>query len=432
MSEVFVPLAPNWRTPVRETFSFLTEIFTSRSGREQRRSHMANPRVDVGFDFLATDTSIRALAASLNLRSDFQMEIPDPTASPMILAAPASAGDTEIQIISVQPWIFQDQDVGFVYGLDVGREFLIDNEESTDFNEDYNEDFGSGGVFPITVNPLTRNWPAGTGVYPLSLGRVNSELSIAYETGKTGRGSVLFRKTRAQEVVAQSVPVMFLDKELFTFNPNWSTRPSVGFISPEEEVDFGKGQTKFYKPINFNYRKTQFSYLGINKVQTLALRDFFLRHRGRFKEFWCPSFMQDLEVTIGVNAGDTGIRVFGTDVATIYSDSVHRAVCVNFSDGTSHYSEIVEMFVETTPTGSPVLGDFNLDFNEDFTNGFGLLGQQTYIRLAQPFPVAKRKSEISSVSWLFMSRFSTDEMTIEWVTSQVARIVVNVTALERE
>jgi len=430
MSAPFIPLVANWNAPVRETLSFLTDIFTSNSGREQRRAQRRFPRRDITFDFLVSRTSTRALMSALNIRSEEFMRVPDFTVPPAYLAEGAAAGSTTLQIYAPRSWMSEDQLVGFVNGFDTFSESVSVPISVTDFSDDFNEDFGSGGIFNISCSPLSRDWPAGTMIYPLTTGRITDALDATFNTDTVASGNVSFREKRAVPNLSTITPTRFVGFDVFEFEPNWSSRPRVVFSAPSDEIDFSRGVTKTFKPISFNSRSIQFSYLGINRDRAESLRDFFIRQKGRQGEFWCPSFVSDMEVTIGVAAGSVALRVLGTDIADHFDDTVHKAVCVNFSDGTKHYAQIVDFFVENSPIGAPILGDFNSDFNEDFTPGYGLLGQQTYIQLAQAFPVSKRKSEISSVSWLYKSRFGSDDMIVEWVTSNVVRIVVNVTSLE--
>ena len=431
MSGTFLPLVANWQAPVRETYSCLTEIFETRSGREQRRSHRASPRRDISFDFLVNDTSARALMAALTIRTEADTRVVDFTAPPSYLNQSASVGSTTLEIRLPRTWMQGSMTVGLVHGFDSGIGVISNLESITDFSDDFNNDFGSGGVFTISVTGLDRSWPAGTMLYPLISGRVVEGFDMTFDTGNTARGTSVFRQTRGSPFTSTRTPTQFVGKDVFEFRPNWSTRPRVTFSAPEEEVDFSKGRTKTFKSVNFNSRRLQFSYLGIDREQVESLRDFFFRQNGRLGEFWCPSFIDDMLVTVGVNAGHTGFRVLGTNIASDYNDTVHQAVSVNFKDGTSHYAEITGMVVENTQIGPTVIGDFNADYNEDFVPGVGLLGEQTYIQIEQPFPVSKRKSEISSVSWLFVSRFASDDLTFEWVTSKVARTLVNMTSLER-
>ena len=431
MTETFLPLVANWQAPVRETYSFLTEIFESRSGREQRRSHRKFPRRDLSFDFLVNSASTRALVAALTVRTENDMRVVDFTAPPSYLDQPASEGSTTLKIRLPRTWMTGSVPVGLVHGLNIGTDVISDLESLTDFNNDFNDDFGSGDLFTISVTGLDRSWPAGTMIYPLINGRVTEGLDMTFDTGNTARGTSVFRQTRGSNFQSTETPTQFADMDVFEFRPNWSTRPRVTFAAPEEEVDFTKGVTKTFKPVNFNSRRLQFSYLGIDREQVESMRDFFFRQNGRRGEFWCPSFIDDMLVTVGVNAGHTGFRVLGSNIASDFNDNVHQAVCVNFTDGTSHYAEVTGMVSENTQIGPTVTGDFNADYNEDFIPGVGLLGKQTYIQIQQPFPASKRKSEISSVSWLFVSRFGSDDLTIEWVTSKVGRTLVNLTTLEK-
>lgn len=413
MSDLFLPIVANWSAPVRETYSYLTEIFETRSGKEQRRANRVNPRRDLSVNFLVANTSAQALHAALNKRDETSMEMADFSAAPMTLAQPAAAGAISLTVDIIQPWLASGQGLALVERLSATRVSVISTAGAT-----------------LTVAALDRAFPAGTAIYPLISGRLSQSTSMQYETASVARGTGVFRQTRGSAFDSQTTPPQFAGDDLFDFVPNWVNRPVATFFASEEEVDYNKGVTQTFKPIDFNSRRLQFNYLGMKRSEVERIRDFYFRQKGRRGEFWCPSFIRDMEPTIGVNAGDTGVRVLGTDIPAAFNDTVHQAICVIFTDGSKHLSKIVGIVVETAPIGPPIVGDFNDDFNEDYTKSYGLLGQQTYIEIETPFPAAKKKNEIASVCWLYKSRFATDDLTVEWVTSTVAGIVVNVTSLE--
>src|SRR5690606_33643845 len=52
-------LPPNWSQRYEESYEFLTDIFTSRSGKEQRRALRNTPRKSVSFQAMAYDNELR-------------------------------------------------------------------------------------------------------------------------------------------------------------------------------------------------------------------------------------------------------------------------------------------------------------------------------------------------------------------------------------
>ena len=150
-------IAPNWREPVVERLAWMTDVFGSETGYEQRRAQRLAPR-----------RSIEALYTPVDAeRSFFELLL-------------QRLGRTEFML----PLWFDQGLASAVAGSTitvdtVNREFAVGSMALLLGNDPFSfETFTisavAAGALTATV-PLTGIWPAGTTVYPLRRGWLDGE-----------------------------------------------------------------------------------------------------------------------------------------------------------------------------------------------------------------------------------------------------------------
>lgn len=357
-----LPFVPNWRDGYRVSYRYRTEIFTSRSGREQRRAVLATPRKRVGFTITQADV-VELNRFMLNHHRD---EIAMADAARHV-ALVAKSGSTAT-VSRIPAWIA------------VGADIALGGERRT-----------VSAVSGVTVTldaPVPATVLPGDEIYPCVVGRLADSTAIRNvtdrvaemvgELGLTPGGNIPDDRGDPYDV--------FNGREVFLFEPNWATPLQGSFDTVSDVVDFGRGVIETYKPVAFGARLRQAQFLFPTQADRDQALAFFCRMRGQLGEFYLPAWDDRLRVAAQPDAGSTTIRVIGN-----YSEATtHRAVLIRAPGGERFYRRIVDVEID---------------------------GDDTVLATDIPWPAAA-----DELIWLQVARFAIDEIEVECVTDQVSRL----------
>jgi hypothetical protein len=203
-------------------------------------------------------------------------------------------------------------------------------------------------------------------------------------------------------------PETFKGRELFMTRPNWGSQPSIDFKAIRDVVDFDRGKTAVFTPVAFQSRVSTYSYIGRDYDTAKAALDFFCRMLGQAKEFYMPTWEQDIIIKGTTSSGSTHIRVAGTSFATAYADStVYKALTVFLLDGTIYHRIVADIYVVDD-----------------------LIGQDSIISVTEAFPEILDANNVRMISWLPVWRHASDTLTVEWKTNSVAQYQMAMKMLE--
>lgn len=357
-----LPFVPNWRDGYRVSYRYRTEIFTSRSGREQRRALMATPRKRVGFTITQADV-VELNRFVLNHHGQ-EIALADAGRHVDLVA---KSGNTAT-VATIPAWIA------------VGADIVLGGERRT--------------VTAVSGTIVTLDSPApvtalpGDPVYPCVVGRLSDSTNIRSVTDRVGEMTAELALTPGGNIPDdRGDPYdVFNGREVFLFEPNWATPLQGSFETVSDVVDFGRGVIETYKPVAFGARLRQAQFL----FPTQRTRDqavaFFCRMRGQLGEFYLPAWDDRLRVAAPPAAGSITIRVIGHYSAA----TTHRAVLIRAPGGERFYRRITDVEID---------------------------GTDTVLTTDIPWP-----SAVDELIWLQAARFATDEIEVECVTDQVARL----------
>lgn len=388
------PLVPNWRRAYQIDYQFKTDIFTSRSGKEQRRALRTTPRKKLSFEATPTFGQFRAfneLMASWHNNTIILPEVPRQAVS----AVAHNAGDAIMQLTEAAPdWIVEEATVVLAYrGQYETRR--IDSVA------------GSQIVF-TGVTGLS--WPVGTKVHPGVSGRLAASIRSRRETNSVAVVGVEMDVTPASEpvIALPAAPATFNGRELFTMKPNWAETPEVTYESMREEIDYTRGRIAIFTPVDFGTRTLRATFTGRDYQDMNLIREHFERMRGQRGEFYMSTGEADIIPGPLTPAGSNTIRIYGTQFAAEYEDStVFKAVAVTYRDGTVQRNVVEDIY--------PV---------DDAD------GQDSVIQVADGWSQDISPDNVRLASWLLVWRHATDTLTIEWLTNTVGQCQLTVQTLE--
>lgn len=383
------PHSPNWREPYSVTYEFRTDIFTSRSGKEQRRALRTTPRKQVKFLVTRTGDQARQVNRFLTTHQGPLITLPDLTRHVRI----SSGTTTSLAVDGETPdWLKPGASVVLAApGRDAS--YTLSTLQ------------GINGNTLVLTEALDRVWPAGTKLHPPLSGKLEENVTVQSHGDRTTETSVAFSvdpgSTGAWDTMGYPTDV-FNHREVFIAFPNFANAVPGEFKRPTDVVDFSRGRVSTFLPVGFSTRAKQYQLLAPSQQQRAGLLGLFLRMKGQRGEFYMSSYEDDFSLVVPVAASDQTATFSGTDLHDVFqADEVHRAIVIRTADRRLFYRTIID----STSDGS----------NTTLTTDAG-------------WPVELDDS--TTINWLLVHRFATDQLSIDSVTDEIATVQFSVVSLE--
>lgn len=383
-------LKANWGNPVVETFEYLTTIFATDNGREQRTGERINARRRIQFTSTVRGDTLRDLRSALNVPRDGSHYFPDPIHRAGVVSAPAEAGSYSLTLDAPVPESY------------VGSRVCVSGGGSSFFATVVAVENAAITFLESIPSPVS----IGTYVYRSVLGRLPGTLTLDYVSDDLASCEVVVQQEPGLRNIAYGTAPgpTFKGREVFVEQPNWAAPPSVQIISDYEMVDFNRGVVSAYSPIEYISKITQLTFTGRAGSKMHRLIDFFHRQAGRLNEFWCPSWTSDMCLIGDIDAGANTVRVAGASAYDQFTGStVETAIAIKLADDTWHYRTVTDAAKD---------------------------GEDTVLTTEDPFESAIAQTSVEAVHWLNVCRLASDTLAVTWLTDDLAQTVMQVQSLE--
>lgn len=383
---------PNWPPSGQSyqvTYEFKTEIITSHSGKEQRIALRTSPRKSISYKGLVFHDAFRHFKDLLRGRQHLPFVLPELTRS-VRSAAIQRVGEAEMVLDPMPNWALPEAQV------------LVTHDGRNDVRV---IDSVAGNVVTF-LTTAAEDWPEGSRVCPGLSGHLSQTISAPRQTNAVAQYDLQFDVTPLSEpVIAPGpAPEVFNGREVFLRRPNWA-RPVEAQAGHEVSIlDFDRGPVSRFTPVAFGYETYRATYLSRNRDEAEAIREFFLRMRGRQGEFYMPTWECDFIPVETAPASSERMVVSGEDFGSSYADStVYRAVFVLMNDGSLIFREVV---------------------------GIEAQDDNWVISVSEAWGVDIDRDAIVMCGWMPVCRLVSDNLLIEWLTDSVANIQLNIMTLE--
>lgn len=191
--------------------------------------------------------------------------------------------------------------------------------------------------------------------------------------------------------------------EVLTLRPNWAENVQITFGQFTEILDRMRGVNDFNTPRRFTDRMIQCGLMIRNEAQENRLRGLFERMRGQQGEFYMVDPLSgQIAPTASIAAGATFITVPG------------RAFFDRFQ------TEVIYRNLALRTTGGMIYRR---------VASVTLVSGNSRITLTSALPEIPL-SDLIGVQWLLKVRFAADSLLFSWDTDVVARVTLNLRALE--
>lgn len=387
------PFPPNWRESVEITSSYKTDMFVSRSGREQRRALRAKPRRRLSLPFLGSEGGLRVFQRAMAKWQNQPVVVGDPVRWAELTTGIPEASD-ELLLVSTPDWLV------------AGANLILQHDDRT---RTINVLSVSGTSVTLSAG-VGEAWPAATRVRPGLTGLLSSEIAAAARTSRVVEGNLDFDLTPGSEVEPVREPGMFhhAGREVMVARPNWGESLNAQYLWPVEQVDFGHGLIRTFRPIEIGSTIRRATFVTQGAAELAAIESLFDRMYGRRGEFHCPTHMEDMVMRGPAAEGTSFLRVEGTETHDAYTDDpVHQHIAVRLLDGRWLFRAVTNLFL--------------------VNDG---LGDDTIVEIAEPWLFDIEPGQVAAVSWMPVVRFASDDLTVEWITESVGQTQLAMQTLE--
>ena len=376
----------NWSTPLVENYEFKTDIVTSQSGREQRRSLRRVPRFAVETRINAVGAELIKLRRQLTLWGQYPFWQPD-----WVRWAPvASAVSVGVSTLPTS-WALP--------GAKVGMKVIIDMPSGS--SPTYTL-IGATATQLQLNGPILETVPAGTRVHLAYQGYIPSGQQSQLITDRVSTMVNRFEADPSETMATEAgtAAQTFTGIEVVTLRPNWQSSVDLSHDYEIYDVDFGRGIKKRYHPVSYNRPTTKWMMRNMDADRSIAVLQFFLRMKGRLRVCYVPSFLDDLPPTATLAKNSDKFKVAGLEAMQYWDQAVQRAIRIEGVDGTVWYRRVLSMTQATA---------------------------DTEVRVDTPWPLALA---VKQISWMTRSRLASDLLVLSWLTDTVSECDLSFTLLE--
>ena len=393
---------PNWTSEITQEYVYSTTIVNSRSGKEQRRALRDRPRMrQTSNHLIYGEEEWRRYSGFLLNHQNEKMWVPDP------VRGFNAIGTRQIGTTTVTP------PAGFVDNWSrPGHTHVVQNIDGSYMVRTVSTYLPNTNALVYTT-PSTVALAEGFTVRPVYSAWGSPEITGALYTPDIEGGQMVFDvDVTEQPNIDVAVPEeIFLNREVLAFKRfNWTTTPQFVRGHPKEVVDYGLGKVSSYSPIELPIWRLVGKFTSMRHSDAEKLLRFFMRRKGRWKGFYMPTYNKDLAPATGLLSGQDYIVCKGADLIRDFKDSkLFKNIYIQLSNGGTLKRRVADM-------------SFFNDGTSDFTT----------VTVDSPWSRAYSLSEIVSISWMPLVRFSSDIFIQRWLGYDVCETTLDFTILEGE
>lgn len=277
---MFLPLQPNFASPMIERLEWLTDVQSSVNGTEVRRQLRQLPRSSLSFSFFLPGVHAQKFK---NILRKWQGKVVQAPWWPGAICTD-SEGDTQRPHVSGEGWPEDDFAVGekAVYFKDFDSWEIVDVLEY------------SNSTFTLRTSTPSRAWPVGTKLVPVRDFYLSSSQGIDGITGSLSTGSVTLEQTAPYPAGYEVENVEF---DPLNEQPDRTSAISEDWARLVEELDYHTGARYFDDYTDQPSISTAYEYLLTSKAKVSALRAWLhYEVMGRHLPFEMPTWQCDFQV----------------------------------------------------------------------------------------------------------------------------------------
>ena len=384
---------PNWDEPLREKFSYKTDVIVSYNKNEQRRGFMSQPRR--GFSYTATPSHTLLSTMRNVLYAMHNRPILCPIWwQPMRLRETCLKGDSRLKCVDLS-----------------GVDTLHPNSMLILWNNPFDYELCAVGRVEgndiVLQSSVARTFYSTAACYPSVDIRFDPTITSTSMTSAVSfmdvSADLIGKMNAIGRLVGDEANLEKLNGvEVLGKRPNWSEEIVERFQSDVTIVDYGFGSKAWFNRGSTSMASRELTFVSKSRVETAWWRRFIQRQKGQLKSFYVPTDTKDLIVANDIVA--TVNSLVPVPKAIVVEDHRVTAMLRN-SDN--------RKFLRIRSKGKSYF--FTIERVEKF-------GDNARIYVMEDIMASINKEDITSACFVQRMRLASDDVEIEHVSSTVAKI----------
>jgi hypothetical protein len=390
---VVFPFMANWDKAITQEYQWKTDVLQAYDGTEQRFKLRANPRQQFSFDTLTEDLETNRLDALLWNWQSRVFAVPL-WVDAALLTKPVAANQKTIPI-NTQHLNYQPE----------GLVVLINGQQvkALEIASVTNDHIALKRV-------LNEPWLIGTIVCPALLARLPAQQSVSRLTAGITQASWSF-ESDSNDSMRTIVPTQstYRNHPVLTFKPNRSNPIDQQYLRLTSLLDNGINSATIDDHGKQPNIISSVEFILENKAQVAEFKNCLQQCAGRHKPFWMPTWQADLNSLELMAKGSRNMTIHNIGSSMHYQRQPGKQdVMVLLRDGTRIYRHV---------TGA-VISDSN--------------SQKELLTFKKPLNQIINPQDILMISFLGLCRLDSDLVEFEWLTYDIARVVLKIRLLSSE
>lgn len=399
-------------TKIQVTYSYLTDVWQSYGGQEQRRCLRSVPRRTISYEYTSMNSSeAQWLRAQLRKKQNNFEFIPMwhdvAYLSEDFLGGKSMYIDPEYMIgfhncDAIE--IFVHDDVMHREGVNIAKK--VKNYENNIIH-----------LKTVLDNNLSKK---NTWVLPLIRCSVQMPLSSSYVYSNGTNIKMVYEDIGYKppfDINSQyyeqynylvdgfnryNLPSSYNGRQVFLNSPQWldDNALTLKVSKNVNKLDNDTGVFKYDLKNTNSYDTHEITVLLRNKRMINNMIKFFNHVKGRFKSFYCPTWVNDFQIAFDIKDKANYINIELSELYRYYLNNGRKKKIVVFTRDYKSY--IVDIL------------SYSYDTIDDKLYGRLVLGS--------PFPAYIGKGNVAMISFLNLVRLDSDELTIDYETNTVATV----------
>lgn len=290
-------IRPNWREPLIERLSWMTDVLATSYGTEQRRALRLSPRREFEMLFNPVDRTRSYFELFLHRLGSQEFMLPLFHDSARMTAG-IEAGALAIPVDTA----FREFTAG-------GLAVILDGDDPLTFDKVSIISVANDAI-TVAAGGITRTWGKGVRVHPLRRSRLDQESAASALTSRVSEATIRFQLNQANDVADEGTWGLLLGGyPLMTDKPNWRESVDLDFTRNSLLLDNDHGLRELGDDAGRAFTVQTHSTMMTGRAAHWAFRQFLYRLRGQQGAIWVPSFKRDVELMQGASAGDLALDI---------------------------------------------------------------------------------------------------------------------------
>lgn len=395
---------------ITEKISYLTQIHTAWDNSEQRMALRAEPRRYISYDYIGIENWQSEYLRMLIYNAQTQVIQFPLWHAACRLKDNQYIDQTTISVPTYGLWGFRN----------IGAVELWRNDHTGGVKYDVKY-ITANGILGLKKQ-LKSNWQAGeTMAIPVFYGILQQEDSYTNLLASVSEMTLnleLIQNQKAPDFplawnefhdedmpleskFKEGMPANYMGAEVFRYMPQWENDMSAKFSRNANRLDYNSGIFRFdlksYNPTE----SRNINFAGISRAEIYNMQRFFMRQKGRWKSFWAPTWLSDIELAGNQASGQNYLLIKFNLFWKYYAKSSRRRnLIVFYVDGTAEILSIAGYATDET-------------------------GKYGKIYLDSPLKQEIRASRVRMISFFCRYRFASDDLTTDYETTGIATMQIS-------